>query len=49
VNNGKLEGNTPSGARRIEDESETGPFSFDKPELSKLLSKRIIFLGCFGD
>lgn len=49
VNNGKLdlEASTPSGTRRIEDESETGPFSFDKPEFSKLFSKRN--LGCFGD
>lgn len=49
VSNGKLEANTPSGAWRIEDESETGPFSFDKPEFSKLFSMRILFLGCFGD
>jgi len=49
VNNGKLEVSTPSGTRRIEDESESGPFSFDEPEFSKLFSKRILFLGCFGD
>ncbi|BAT86140.1 hypothetical protein VIGAN_04376300, partial [Vigna angularis var. angularis] len=44
-----MEVTTPSGAWRIEDESETGPFSFDKPEFSKLFSMRILFLGCFGD